>query len=189
METYLEYFERELAAQGLEIKNPYFFLYTTPRISDTFLSYDDEVTPYFHWGKVKEEAFPLTICWDDRDVVKIDNAKENTLMSDGQTYMKMKGVDKSQPMAVNEFGGLQSKSEYAFHLIPPEALVELASVFAEGAQKYKRNNWHNITAEEHMNHMLVHMYAAVLGDTADNHLGHFLCRAVMFYHMMKKEGK
>lgn len=108
---------------------------------------------------------------------------------DGQGYMKVLGVSKEQPMETNAQGGKQSRSEYAFHLIPPEALLELAQVFAEGAKKYERNNWQKISAEEHFNHMLVHYYAAVLGDTQDNHLGHFLCRAVMTYCMLKKEGK
>lgn len=111
-------------------------------------------------------------------------------MSDGQSYIKkVKGVDPSQPMVVNEFGGLQSKSEYAFHLIPPEALLAIAEVFAEGAKKYSTSNWKKIPSGEHMNHMLVHMYAAVLGDTQDKHAEHFLCRAVMFYYMIKKEGR
>lgn len=189
METYLEYFKKELAAQGLKIKNPNFFFYTNPRISDTFLSYDDDVTTDFDWGKLKEEAFPLTIVWSDRDVVKINNEKENKPMSDGQTYMKMKGVGKDQPIVINEKGGKQSKSEYAFHWIPPEVLLELASVRAESAKKYERWNWLNIPSEEHYNHMMAHYFAALLGDTQDNHLGHFLCRAMMVYYTMKKESK
>lgn len=109
---------------------------------------------------------------------------------DGLGYCeKVLGVGKNQSLETNAQGGKQSRSEYAFHLIPPEALLALAKVFAEGAQKYERNNWQKIPAEEHFNHMLIHYYAAVLGDTQDDHLGHFLCRAVMAYFMMQKEGE
>lgn len=105
---------------------------------------------------------------------------------DDVAKVALKGVSPDTPIETNFQGGKQSKSEYAFHLIPPEALLELANVFAEGAKKYERDNWLKIPAEEHFNHALVHYYAAVLGDTQDNHLGHFLCRAVMAYFMMQK---
>ncbi len=102
---------------------------------------------------------------------------------------KIKGGSPDEPIETNENGGKQAKSEYAFHLIPAEALLELAHVFAEGAKKYERDNWKKIPAEEHYNHMIIHHYAALLGDDQDNHAGHFLCRAVMAYYMMKKESE
>ena len=107
---------------------------------------------------------------------------------DGQGYVeKILGVGKNQELVTNEQGGKQSKSEYAFHLIPAEALLELAKVFEEGSGRYTRDNWKRIESEEHFNHMMIHYYAAVLGDTQDNHLGHFLCRAVMCFYMMTQE--
>lgn len=99
----------------------------------------------------------------------------------------MAGVGKEAPVVTNEQGGKQSQSEYAFHLIPPEAMVALAKVLAEGAKKYDAWNWTKIPYEEHYNHAITHYYAHVLGDTQDDHAEHFLCRAVMTYYMMVKK--
>lgn len=93
----------------------------------------------------------------------------------------IKGVSPDAPIVTNEQGGMQSKTEYAFHLIDTDAILALAEVLQIGANKYARDNWRNIPSEEHFNHMLIHYYAWLKGDTSDDHLGHMFCRAMMLY--------
>lgn len=96
------------------------------------------------------------------------------------------GVSPDAPIVENEKGGKQSKSEYAFHMIPPDALLDVAQVFAYGAGRYARDNWKKIPAEEHMNHALVHWFAWMMGDNSDNHAGHFLTRCFMAYQTARE---
>jgi hypothetical protein len=68
-----------------------------------------------------------------------------------------------------------------------KALLALAHVLQVGADKYARDNWRKIPAEEHFNHMIIHALAWLKGDTQDDHLGHMLCRAMMMYATGKTE--
>lgn len=61
------------------------------------------------------------------------------------------------------------------------AIVEIAKVLQEGAEKYEANNWRLIPQEEHINHALIHYVAYRLGDTQDNHLEHCMTRLMMAY--------
>jgi hypothetical protein len=100
---------------------------------------------------------------------------------------EIKGVSPDAPIVTNERGGQQSKSEYAFHMIDPEAIMDLAATLQYGASRYARDNWRKIPAEEHINHMMIHWYAWLSGDKSDNHLGHMFCRAMMAYACAKAE--
>ena len=60
-------------------------------------------------------------------------------------------------------------------------LVEISKVLDEGAKKYDINNWRLIPQEQHINHALIHLLAADLGDKQDNHIEHALCRIMMAY--------
>jgi len=102
---------------------------------------------------------------------------------------ELKGVGKDAPIIENENGGKQSKSEYGFHLCDYDALLKLAEVLQYGASRYTRDNWRKIPAEEHFNHMLIHSLAYLKGDTQDDHLGHMLCRAMMFYATARAESR
>lgn len=101
----------------------------------------------------------------------------------------IKGVEADAPIVMNEKGGKQSQSSYAFHLIDTEAILDLAEVLAEGAKKYERDNWRRIPSEEHFNHMIIHYYAWLKGDQSDNHLGHMFCRAMMTYATARAEDR
>jgi hypothetical protein len=68
-----------------------------------------------------------------------------------------------------------------------DALVEIGKVLQYGADKYEANNWRLIPQEEHINHALIHYYAAQVGDTQDEHLQHCLCRLMMAYATEKSE--
>ena len=93
----------------------------------------------------------------------------------------IKGVSPDTEIVTNERGGKQSKVEYGFHLIDKAAILKLAEVLQYGASRYARDNWRKIPSEEHFNHMQIHYYAWLSGDTSDDHLGHFFCRAMMLY--------
>lgn len=99
----------------------------------------------------------------------------------------IKGVSPDAEIVTNVNGGKQSKVAYGFHLIDPDAILALAEVLQYGASRYARDNWRKIPSEEHFNHMMIHYYAWLKGDTTDDHLGHFMCRAMMMYATAIKE--
>lgn len=81
-------------------------------------------------------------------------------------------------MHTNEHGGRQSDLGVRFDLIDGKALAEMAAVLDHGAKKYGEDNWRAISVPEHLNHALVHAYAYISGDESDEHLSHFLTRAM-----------
>ena len=99
----------------------------------------------------------------------------------------LEGVGKEAETVVNERGGKQSKVEYRFDLLPPQALAAVAKVLKEGAVKYGENNWHNIDSGDHLNHALIHIYADLAGDNQDDHLEHAACRILMALEMRIRE--
>jgi hypothetical protein len=66
-------------------------------------------------------------------------------------------------------------------------LIRIAKVLQYGASRYKANNWRLIPQEEHINHALIHLMAALAGDTQDDHLDHALCRLMMAYATEKSD--
>lgn len=68
------------------------------------------------------------------------------------------------------------------------AIITIAKVLQEGAEKYEANNWRLIPQEEHINHALIHLMAALMGDTQDDHIEHALTRIMMAYATEKSEG-
>ena len=68
-----------------------------------------------------------------------------------------------------------------------DALVEIGKVLQYGADKYEANNWRLIPQEEHINHALIHYYAAMVGDTQDEHIQHCMCRLMMAYATEKSK--
>jgi hypothetical protein len=92
---------------------------------------------------------------------------------------RVKGVGKDAPTTINDKGGEQSKVLYRFDLIDPRSIFEMTKVLKEGADKYGNDeNWRNISVNEHLNHMLIHAYAYLAGDTSDEHLSHIMCRSM-----------
>jgi len=88
------------------------------------------------------------------------------------------GVGPDAPTVTNEAGAKQSKVPYRMELIDARAQFEMARVLAEGADKYGAGNWRGIPVADHLNHLLVHVYAYLAGDTSDDHLAHAMCRAM-----------
>ena len=89
------------------------------------------------------------------------------------------GVGKDAPTTVNERGAKQSAGPYRMDLLPPAATLAVAAVLKYGADKYGDNNWRGIPVADHLNHAMVHALAYLAGDTQDDHLEHFACRAMM----------
>lgn len=88
------------------------------------------------------------------------------------------GVGPDAPIVYNEQGGGQSASPYRLDLVDPKALLDISKVLKEGADKYGENNWKKISINDHLNHLLVHVYAYLAGDKSDKHLAHAACRAI-----------
>lgn len=88
----------------------------------------------------------------------------------------IEGVGKDAPTVTNAHGGRQSHCPYRADLLPPHALLAVAAVLKEGADKYGANNWHKISAADNINHALVHLLALTAGDTTDEHLEHAATR-------------
>ncbi len=83
----------------------------------------------------------------------------------------------------NEQGGKNSKVGVRYDLIPAKVLKLLAEVLKEGAEKYAPDNWKLVPSEDHDNHAQNHRGEYLLSHlSADGkeHLGHYLCRVVMF---------
>lgn len=91
----------------------------------------------------------------------------------------IKGVGPDAETVVNEKGGKQSKVEYRFDLVDPQAMFAMCKVLKEGFDKYGSDeNWRKIPVRDHLNHLIIHAYAALAGDTSDEHLSHIMCRAM-----------
>jgi hypothetical protein len=101
--------------------------------------------------------------------------------------MTLKGLSPDEPIVTNANGGQQSKCDYGFSCFPPKTMFKLAEIFGYGAKKYSKDNWRLIPPDEHLDHMLTHLYAYLDGDKQDDHLGHFICRAIMFIEMCIQE--
>jgi len=98
------------------------------------------------------------------------------------------GVGKEAPVVTNEHGAQQSFLPYRFDLLDAPAMFALAKVVHEGATKYGANNWRKIPVQDHLNHLLAHVFAYMAGDSQDDHLEHAFCRAMMAV-ALKLEGE
>lgn len=97
------------------------------------------------------------------------------------------GVSPNEPIVTNENGGKQSDTPYGFHLLPIQAMFAAAQTAKYGADKYGETfvnrNYTKISAEEHINHCIQHLYAYLAGDKQDDHLGHAIVRAMFAYEV------
>ena len=89
------------------------------------------------------------------------------------------GVGPDAPIVTAANGAQQSQSPYRCDLLPGQATLHVAGVFAYGADKYGDNNWRGIELKDHLNHVLTHILAHLAGDVSDDHLGHAACRMLM----------
>lgn len=97
----------------------------------------------------------------------------------GWVRTRVAGVGPDAPIETNAEGASQSKVDYHFHTLDPQAMLVLAQVQAHGDNKYGVNNWHGIPTSDHINHALIHIYAWLAGDKQDDHLEHALARVFL----------
>lgn len=94
-------------------------------------------------------------------------------------YGQVDGVGPDAPVTTNEVGGKQSVAPYACELLPPRAVLAVARVMGEGAEKYERDNWRKISRSDHLRKALTHVFAWLAGDRQDDHLEHAATRLLM----------
>lgn len=90
----------------------------------------------------------------------------------------------------NERGGKQAGSPYFLRGLPPQAILRIGRILKTGAATYEADpfgnvltrNWHKITAEEHLEHLLTHATLHVAGDRQEDHASHLATRALFFLH-------
>lgn len=62
-----------------------------------------------------------------------------------------------------------------------------------GAEKYsetlQNRNYKRISAEEHINHAIQHLYAFLAGDESDDHLSHAILRAMFAYEVNHEQDR
>lgn len=115
--------------------------------------------------------------------------KQGTIDELGSLPPVIAGVGPDAPLVINDKGGSQSATPYRMDLIDPIAILEISKVLSEGAVKHGENNWKKININDHLNHLLVHVYAYLAGDTSDEHLSHACCRAIFALSVSKEQGK
>jgi hypothetical protein len=99
------------------------------------------------------------------------------------------GVGPDAPIEENDKGYRSSRTPYRMDLMPGKALLHLSAIMCEGAQTHGENNWKNGTVNDHLNKMLVHVFAHLAGDTSDNHIGHMAWRAMAALEIHLQEQK
>lgn len=62
-----------------------------------------------------------------------------------------------------------------------DIVLMIARTMEYGIGRYKLNNWRLIPEEEHLNHALIHLFMADIGNTDDDHIAHFYTRIMMAY--------
>ena len=92
--------------------------------------------------------------------------------------MDIAGVGPDTPTTSNEKGGKQSNVPYRFDLVDAQAMFAMCEILHTGAEKYGVDNWRDIPVHHHLNHLIMHAYAWLAGDSSDDHLAHALCRAM-----------
>lgn len=92
------------------------------------------------------------------------------------------GVGPDAETVTNAKGAKQSAVPYRMDLVPPRALLDVARVLNDGAEKYGEWNWTGLSIADHLNHALVHIEAHLAGDRSDDHLAHATCRLLFALH-------
>lgn len=88
-----------------------------------------------------------------------------------------KGLSPNDPPTED---GKQTKIDFAFDLMCPQAMLALARVLQEGREKGRtQEGWKSIPTADHLNHALMHIFAHQAGDRQEDHLQHAFCRMMM----------
>ena len=82
------------------------------------------------------------------------------------------------PMDTNHRGAPHGKVGAAFHLLPPEALRRAAKIMQQNLESHGRDTWRSLDRDDHINHLLAHIFDWMEGKNDEDHLAHALCRAM-----------
>ena len=124
------------------------------------------------------------IPWEDKE--------EESMSTENKEPSKVVlGVAPDVPVVMNESGGKQSDTPYAFHMLPTSALFAAAGVAKYGADKYgetiDNRNYIKIPTVEHVNHAVQHLIAYLAGDEQDDHLAHAIVRCMFAFDTDRRE--
>lgn len=89
---------------------------------------------------------------------------------------------------VTKAGGKHSFILARYDCIPPICQRLLAQCLGFGAQKYGKNNWHQIPIEENLGHCLNHINEFFLGNQDEPHLVNALARLNFALHQAVESG-
>ena len=89
------------------------------------------------------------------------------------------GVGPDAPTVTNDRGASQSHIPYRCDLLDAKAILDLAELLGQGAEKYGEEEWRKIDTPDHLNHAMTHILAYQAGDNQDDHLLHAFCRLMM----------
>jgi len=97
------------------------------------------------------------------------------------------GVGPNQPTVCLPGGAKQSERPYRCDLLDGPAILSLAAVLKQGAQKHGDNNWRMIPARDHAGRAITHLLCWLAGDDQNDHLAHALTRCMMAQAVDLKE--
>lgn len=124
------------------------------------------------------------IPWEDKE-------EESMSTENKEPGKVILGVAPDVPVIMNESGGKQSDTPYAFHMLPTSALFAAAGVAKYGADKYgetiDNRNYIKIPTVEHVNHAVQHLIAYLAGDEQDDHLAHAIVRCMFAFDTDRRE--
>ncbi len=86
--------------------------------------------------------------------------------------------------------GDQTKIPFSIKNYIAPALLRVAKVEHEGAEKYGDDNWHYVSKEDDITHAIRHLILSMTGsneDGKDDHLAHAACRIMMAIGLEEKE--
>lgn len=88
------------------------------------------------------------------------------------------GIGPEAPVETTPTGGQHSAMPYRFDLLDAKSIFAIAEILHYGTnvRKYPANNWRSISVGDNLNHVLMHIFAYMDGDTQDEHLKHALTR-------------
>ena len=153
------------AAGGKQSKSPMAMHLVDPRFLEKFASNKAEELEYIIEGGAT--------FWDNNDI------------PNHTTYRAIECIAKFMQQE-DEWYLLQALDYLESEEI--KQVITIAKVLQYGADRYEPNNWRLIPQEEHINHALIHLVAAVAGDTQDDHIDHALCRLMMALSTKQSEG-
>lgn len=94
--------------------------------------------------------------------------------------------DAGPGIVVNKNGGKQSKIDTAFSLVPHDSMLAVAKVMKIGSERYEKDNWRKLSADEIYDHMMEHFVKWYMTGNMED-LEHGVTRGMMLYSVANKE--